>query len=53
MRATVRAVTPQEYEQYIEERKLAIRQANEAAAEQRQDEEGTAPQGPDAPQATP
>jgi cytochrome c oxidase subunit II len=53
MRATVRAVTPQEYERYIEERKRAIRQANEAAAKQRQAEEGTTPQGPDAPQATP
>jgi cytochrome c oxidase subunit II len=53
MRATVRAVTPQEYEQYIEERKRAIRQANQAAAQQRQDEEGAPPQGPDAPQATP
>lgn len=53
MRATVRAVTPQEYERYIEGRKLATRQANEAAAEQRQDEEGALPQGPDAPQATP
>jgi cytochrome c oxidase subunit II len=53
MRATVRAVTPQEYERYIEQRKRAIRQANEAAAEQRQDEEGTPPRGPDAPQATP
>jgi cytochrome c oxidase subunit 2 len=36
MTARVRAVTPQEYEQYIEERKLAIRQANEAAAKQRE-----------------
>jgi cytochrome c oxidase subunit II len=39
MRATVRAVTPQEYERYIEERKVAIREANEAAAQQREQQE--------------
>ncbi len=46
-------MTPQEYERYIEQRKLAIRRANQAAAQQRQEQEGTVAQGPDAPQATP
>jgi cytochrome c oxidase subunit 2 len=49
MRATVRAVTPAQYEQYIERRKLAIRQANQAAQRQRQDQEASPPQGPDGP----
>jgi cytochrome c oxidase subunit 2 len=53
MTAHVRAVTPAEYERYIERRKADTRAANEAAARQRRQEEGTAPQGPGAPQTTP
>jgi cytochrome c oxidase subunit 2 len=54
MTAHVRAVTPAEYERYIERRKADIRAANEAAARQRRNEErGTAPQGPGAPQTNP
>ena len=53
MRARVRAVTPQQYEQYIERRKADTKAANEAAARQRQQEEGATPQGPGAPQTTP
>ena len=53
MTATVKAVTPAEYERFIERRKRDIKAANEAAARQRREEEGTPPQGPDAPQTEP
>jgi len=53
MTATVKAVTPAQYERFIEQRKRDIRAANEAAARQRRDGESTAPQGPDAPQTQP
>jgi cytochrome c oxidase subunit II len=54
MTARVRAVTPQQYERFIEQRKADIRAADEAAAKQRQAEErSNAPQGGSAPQTTP
>ena len=53
MTATIKAVTPAEYERFIARRERDIRAANEAAARQRRDEEGAAPQGPDAPQTEP
>jgi cytochrome c oxidase subunit II len=43
MIAHVRAVTPQEFEQWIERRKQEIADANEAAAEQRREIEGDQP----------
>jgi hypothetical protein len=50
MSGSVKAVTPAEYERFIERRKRDIKAANEAAARQRRDQEDAAPQGPDAPQ---
>jgi cytochrome c oxidase subunit 2 len=50
MTASIKAVTPAEYERFVEQRKRDIKAANDAAARQRRDQEGTAPQGPDAPQ---
>jgi cytochrome c oxidase subunit II len=50
MTGSVKAVTPAEYERFIERRKRDIKAANEAAARQRRDQEDAAPQGPDAPQ---
>jgi cytochrome c oxidase subunit 2 len=52
MTATIKAVTPAEYERFIEQRKRDIKAANDAAARQRREQEGT-PQGPGAPQTRP
>ncbi len=45
MRARVRAVSPDEYEQYIEDRQAEIKEAQTALAEQRQALEGAAEEG--------
>jgi cytochrome c oxidase subunit 2 len=42
MRAEVRAVSPEDYEQWAEERTAAIEEAGEALAEQRKQREGEA-----------
>jgi len=45
MRARVRAVSPEEYEQYVEDRQAEIKEAQSALAEQRKEREGAEGEG--------
>ena len=45
MRARVRAVSPDEYEQYVEDRQAEIKEAQDALAEQRKEREGAEGEG--------